>query len=59
MTLVSDIGKKFNVPTPVTDLLIDVANIIRERDFRKDGTKLLNLGFEGKSVKEIQRYIMG
>lgn len=59
MTLISDIGKKFNVPTPVTDLLIDIANIIRERDFRKDGTKLSNLGFEGKSVEEIQKYIMG
>ena len=44
MILVSEIGHKLNVPTPITDLLIDVSNLVREKDFRATGTTLDTLG---------------
>ncbi|MBO4873071.1 MAG: NAD/NADP octopine/nopaline dehydrogenase family protein [Lachnospiraceae bacterium] len=44
MILVSEMGHALGIPTPVTDLLIDVANLVRERDFRKTGTTMARLG---------------
>lgn len=59
MVLVADFGKLLNIETPVTDLLIDISDLVREKNFRKLGTKISDLGFNDKSIEEIQNYIMG
>ena len=58
LTLISDLGHAVGVPTPITDLLIDVSNLVREKDFRKTGTTMEKLGIEAP-VKECIAELIG
>ncbi len=58
LTLVSDLGHALGVATPVTDLLIDVSNLVREKDFRKNGTTMEKLGIK-VPVKECIAELIG
>lgn len=51
---ISEFAKIAGVKTPTIDSLINIANIIFKRDFRKEGRNLSSLGLEGLSVKQIK-----
>ena len=44
MILVSEMGKAVGIPTPITDLLVNVSNLIREKNFWESGTTMEKLG---------------
>lgn len=51
-------GELAGVKTPVIDLMINLAQLVRERDFRKEGTNLSKMGLEGFSIEGIYSYAM-
>lgn len=51
---ISELGKKFGVLTPSTDLVIDLANTLYEADFRSSGRTLDRLGLADMSAEEIR-----
>lgn len=56
MILVSEMGQKAGIPTPTTDLLIDLAILVREKDFRSTGTTMEKIGLHSltsEAVKEL------
>lgn len=57
MVLVSEIGHRLNIPTPTADLLIDLANVVRDKDFRDTGTTLEKLGIDDLDKNSIQHLI--
>lgn len=57
MVPVSEMGKKLGIPTPVTDLLIEVSNLIREKDFRELGVTLEDMGIDDLTPEGIKKEI--
>ena len=57
MVLVSEIGHKLGIPTPVADLLIDLSNLVREKDFRAIGTKTETLGIQSLDKESIHALV--
>jgi opine dehydrogenase len=55
---ISDFGKKFGVPTPTADLLIDIASFIRETDYRKLGRTCEYLGLADMNTNEIKSFLI-
>ena len=51
-------ARQFGIETPVIDTLIQIANMVRERDFHEVGPSMEDMGFTGKSVAEIQSFIL-
>lgn len=49
----SSFAKMCSVKTPTIDLIIDLANTVYERDFRKEGRTTKSLGVSGLSSEEI------
>lgn len=41
---ISEMGHKIGVATPITDLLIQISNLVREKDFNKTGVTLEKMG---------------
>lgn len=50
-------GRLAEVKTPVISALIDLACIVNEVDYRKDGLNLERIGLSGKAVDQILRYV--
>ena len=59
LCLMSSIGKKFGVETPIADALINIASSLLARDFWKEGRTLERLGLSESSPKEILQYFSG
>lgn len=57
MILVEQMGKKLGIPTPVTTLLIDTSNLVREKDFRATGTTMEKLGLTSLDKTYIEEMI--
>lgn len=57
MVLVSDLGHKLGIQTPVTDLLIDLACLVRQKDFRSFGTKAETLGIQSLDSEAIHALV--
>ena len=57
LCLMSSIGKRFNVPTPVCNSLISVAGSLLQRDFWREGRTLERLGLGNMSEDEIRAYV--
>ena len=55
---ISSFGKMLKIPTPTIDSIIQLASVMMKRDFWKEGRTTKNLGFEGKSVEDIRRFVM-
>jgi opine dehydrogenase len=51
---VSELGRKFGVPTPSIDTIINLADTFYERDFRSEGRNLERLGLRDMSLEEIR-----
>lgn len=50
---IASLGKICNIETSTIDMIITLANIVYERDFRADGRTVKSLGLEGLNSKEI------
>ena len=50
----SSIGDMLKVKTPTIKFIINIASIMRGKDFLKEGRKVENLGIQGMSVKDIR-----
>ncbi len=50
-------GKLLKIPTPTTDLIIQMANMVRQKDFAKEGTNITNLGLKKMSPEQMINYI--
>lgn len=46
-------GKLLGVPTPTIDVIISMANLVRQKDFTLEGTTVEKLGLSGLTAKEI------
>jgi opine dehydrogenase len=52
-----ELGKKFGVKTPVIDSMINLANVMAENDFYKNGYTLDYLGFGHMNKEEMLKYL--
>lgn len=50
---ISELAKVVDTPTPTIDIVISLANMITNRDFRQEGRNLKRLGLQGKTVEKI------
>ena len=57
LCLLSLFGRKFNIPTPVTDALITIASSLVNSDLRANARTFDDLGLSGMSNEEIISYI--
>ncbi len=53
---IAELGQACGVPTPVTDMLIQLANVTCGVDFRQTGRTLAALGMAGWTPEQISRY---
>jgi len=53
------LGEKLGVETPTSNLLIDLASLIRKEDLRANALQLSDLGLEDKTAEEIVEYLKG
>jgi opine dehydrogenase len=50
-------AKAAGIPAPVSEAAIEMASVLANRDFRKEGRSLANLGLAGQSFKDIKAYV--
>jgi opine dehydrogenase len=55
---ISSLGKQFNIPTPAIDTMVNLAEIVLERDFWNEGTTAKTLGLDKLSEEQIVEYAM-
>ncbi|MBM7647672.1 opine dehydrogenase [Bacillus ectoiniformans] len=53
----SDLAKQIGVETPLMDAFIRMGNSLLNRDFRKEGRSLQDLGLNNKTCEEIVSYV--
>lgn len=53
----ASIGRMLKVPTPAIDLVIDLAQMMSDQDYRSNGRTVQSLGIEGMSVEQIHRLV--
>lgn len=58
LCLMSSIGKKFNIPTPICDSLINISGSLLQKDFWSEGRNLEKLGLENMTKDEIIELII-
>ena len=55
----SALGKAMGVPTPTMNAIVEVGNILLERNFWAEGRSLERLGLAGLSAAEIKAKVAG
>jgi len=55
----ASIGRMRQVPTPMIDMVIDLANAMNGTDYRRDGRTAETMGIAGLSLKDIRRILVG
>lgn len=53
----SEIGRSLNIPTPVTNSIIEVMGVMLGTNYWERGVTLKQLGFEGLTVDQIVNYV--
>jgi opine dehydrogenase len=53
----SDIGKAIGVETPVIDSIVNIYNVVHDKDWRARGRGSTELGLAGMSLAEIKAYV--
>jgi opine dehydrogenase len=53
----SQIGKAVGVKTPVIDSIVNIYNVVHERNWWEDGRSAEDLGLAGMSLQEIKEYV--
>lgn len=59
LVAISDFGKKVGIFTPTIDALIQMANLVREKDFVTTGNTLEYMGIGEMSIDEILKFVRG
>ncbi len=54
---ISWLGDLTGVDTPVIDLIISVASLVKESDYRQNGRTARTLGLEGMDVRRILDFV--
>jgi len=54
----ASLARVCNVETPTIDMIIDLANIVYQKDFRAEGRTIETLGLEGLSSREILELVI-
>lgn len=55
--LISSLGDQFNVPTPITDSMVELGSIITQTDFLKTGRTAEKLGISKLSLDQLEYYL--
>lgn len=55
----ASLGKKFAVPTPSIDMVIQLASLLHGRDYRAEGRTVEKLGLAELTVKQIRQWVVG
>ena len=55
----ASIGKMLNVPVPMMDMVISLANVMHAKDYWKEGRTVQKMGLAGLSVKDIRQHVVG
>ncbi len=50
----SELGKKFGADTPAIDTVINLADLLFDADFRREGRNLEQIGLKDKTLNEIR-----
>ena len=53
----SYLGKLLGVSTPIIDSIVNIYNVIHERNWWEIGRNLEDLGLEGMSIEEIHHFL--
>jgi opine dehydrogenase len=53
----SSLGALLGVPTPITNAVIDIYNVIHERDWRREGNNADKLGLSGMTARQISKFV--
>jgi opine dehydrogenase len=53
----SHIGKAVGVPTPVIDSIVNIYNVLHDKDWWKEGRNADDLGLAGMSLEQIKTYV--
>ena len=56
---IADLARRAGVPAPVTESILQLASIIRGRDYRREGRTLASLGLEGVAVPSLLEALKG
>jgi len=54
---ISSLGHQFDVPTPIIDAVIALASAMNQKDYRKEGLSLEELGIAGLTKEELARVL--
>lgn len=54
---ISELGKMVGIPTPTIDHIIDLANILHNKDYRQDGRTLERMGIANLSIGELKNFV--
>lgn len=57
LVAISSFAKMINMPTPTTDMLINITNFIRQKEFEKEGRTLHYLGMDNVNKDEVLQLI--
>lgn len=55
---ISDLGDQFDIPTQAIDTMVDLAEIVLQRDFWSEGASAESLGLGGMTAEQIVDYVM-
>jgi opine dehydrogenase len=55
---ISEFGRALGLKTTVIDSLINIANTIFRKDYRKDGRNLTRLGLNGLDLEQIREIMI-
>jgi opine dehydrogenase len=55
----ASIGRMLGVPVPMMETVINIANVMHDKDYWKEGRTVQHMGLEGLSVKSIRQRVVG
>jgi len=56
---ISSVGKMFNIPTPTTNSLIQLASVLNNRDYMAEGRTVERLGINNMNLRELRLLAIG
>jgi opine dehydrogenase len=57
LVLLSTLGHLLNIPTPITDAIVNLCGVINRTDYRAEGRGVDELGLGGKSVEQVRTFL--
>ena len=57
LVLLSTLGRFLDIPTPITDAIVNLCGAINRADYRAEGRGVDELGLEGMSVEQVRTFL--